>query len=140
MKADDFKRFTESLTRWAKNQPDISGLLLVGSYARGEAVTGSDIDLILFTSKVQSWLDRIEWLNEFGNVEKVEFEDWVGVKTQRAFFIDSFEVEFNFAYPSWASVDPIEQETYRIIAQGARVLFDPQGYLKRLIEALDRGA
>lgn len=39
--------FLQSVIEWAKNEPDLMALALVGSYARGEASPESDVDLIL---------------------------------------------------------------------------------------------
>jgi uncharacterized protein len=127
-------KLIEQVRHWAPKQLGIIGVLLVGSYGRNAARVDSDVDLILFTNDLEPWLTHTEWLCDFGTLERVEFEDWVGVKTQRAHFKDGFEVEFNFATPEWASIDPIEPGTFRVVSDGAQAIFDPEGFLERLIE------
>ncbi|MBE9479394.1 MAG: nucleotidyltransferase domain-containing protein, partial [Chloroflexi bacterium] len=41
------RAFLQSVIEWAKNEPDLIALALVGSHARGEASPESDVDLIL---------------------------------------------------------------------------------------------
>jgi Nucleotidyltransferase domain len=40
----------ERATAWARRRPDIRGLALVGSWARGSARTDSDVDLVVLTT------------------------------------------------------------------------------------------
>jgi len=125
------------VTNWARTQPGISGLLLAGSYVHGTARPDSDIDLVLLAPDSSPWLERREWLNQFGDVERINLEDWVGVKTQRAFFAGSLELEFNFAPLSLASTNPVDPSTFRVVADGVKILLDPEGALNRLVEAVE---
>lgn len=67
----------------------------------------------------------------------MEFEDWGGVKTQRAFFRDGLEAELNFATPSWANTNPLDKGTLRVVMGGAKILFDRAGMLELLLQAVD---
>jgi uncharacterized protein len=61
------KRIIQIITDWAKAQPTIQGVALVGSHARGSAGPGSDVDLVLIATDPRvfraetAWLDAIDW-------------------------------------------------------------------------------
>jgi uncharacterized protein len=126
----------DQVVKWAQRQPDVSGVLLVGSYATGNSRPQSDVDLMVLSSNIQDWLTNTDWLNEFGKIENIEREDWGMVKTLRTFYLDGLEVEFNIAPMSWASIDPIDPGTFRVVFDGVKVLFDPTGELGRLVAAV----
>jgi Nucleotidyltransferase domain len=44
------ERLLERAVAWARRQPDIRGLALVGSWARGNARADSDVDLVVLTT------------------------------------------------------------------------------------------
>jgi predicted nucleotidyltransferase len=125
------------ITEWAANQLDIQGVLLVGSYAQGTANSGSDIDLQFITSDISKWFVNFNWVEEIGKAKKIFTEDWGAVKTVRVFFEAGPEVEFNFAELTWASINPVDPGTKRVISDGAKILYDPNLILKTLIDVID---
>lgn len=130
-------KFISEVAEWAQGHAKILGALLVGSYAHGKARLDSDIDIMLFVSDIGPWLQNSEeWLKLFDKVNNVRLEDWGAVKTLRAFYENGVEVEFNFTTLDWASIDPIEPNTFRVISDGAKVLYDPQGILTNLLTAV----
>lgn len=126
--------FIKQVTKWAEKHPDISGALLVGSFARGNAQPESDIDICLLTSKTDQFIKDDTWLQAFGVPKKIDHEDWGAVKTLRTFFTDGVEVEFNFADSSWASTNPIDSGTFKVVSDGSRILYDPSGILAKLLK------
>ena len=46
------------------------------------------------------------------------------------------EVELTFAKCSWASTDPIDEGTRRVVGDGFLIVFDKDGSLHRLIAAV----
>jgi hypothetical protein len=70
-----------------------------------------------------------------GDVDEFKAEDWGKVTTLRAFYQGGLEVEYNFSAPDWADV-PVDAGTRRVVSDGMRILFDLQGILKRLQEAV----
>jgi len=58
--------FLKSLVEWAKNEPDLLALALVGSHARGEASPQSDVDLILLLRNPKEYRKDRNWISEFG--------------------------------------------------------------------------
>ena len=123
--------FFEQLISWAASQSDIKGIALVGSYARGTAGPGSDLDLIVLTSDPRRYLQDRSWLLQFGPVVRTQNETWGRVDTVRSTYEPGLEVEYNFAPLEWADV-PVDSGTRRVVKEGFRVLFDPEGMLEAL--------
>jgi predicted nucleotidyltransferase len=128
-------KFISEVTEWVQGHSKILGALLVGSYAHNKARLDSDIDIMVFVTDIAPWLQNSEeWLKVFGKVE-----DWGVVKTLRAFYEEGVEVEFNFTTLDWATIDPIEPNTFRVISDGAKVLYDPLGILTNLLSVVSSG-
>jgi uncharacterized protein len=47
-------------------------------------------------------------------------------------------LELSFAGPSWASLDPIEPGTLRIVEEGCRILIDKSGALADLVASVGK--
>ena len=127
--------FLEKFTCWAKEQSDIEGAALIGSYAGGAVNETSDVDLLILTSNASRYLDNKEWLSVFGEIARSQNETWGVVETVRAFYRTGLEIEYNFAAPSWAAI-PIDAGTRRVINDGIQVVFDPKRKFDALKKAL----
>lgn len=142
--ADNRDRALEILaivTDWAKSHEDIRGIALVGSHARGAARPDSDIDVVMLSKDPKSfrdaaWLTSVEWSRAGVHVTTWADEEYGAVWSRRAWFEAECEVEFAFACLSWADVSPVDHGTARVMADGCRILYDPDGLLKRLILAV----
>lgn len=62
----------------------------------------------------------------------VRAEDWGPLTERRVVLRSGLEVEFGFVSPSWASVDPVDPGTARVVGDGWSPLVDPDGTLARL--------
>ncbi len=113
---------------WAEQQQDISGVLLVGSYARGTARADSDVDLVILTVKPERYLNAIAFAERFGSVSKWEKEDWGRVTSLRLWYEDGLEVEYGITRPDWVA-QPLDPGTFRVVSDGARIVFDRDGSL-----------
>jgi hypothetical protein len=130
--------FLKAFDCWARAQIDIAGVVLVGSHARDTAHEESDVDLIILTSEVDKYLQDQLWLSQFGVVQECEIENWGQVTSLRVFYKDRTEVEYNFSTPDWASV-PVDAGTYHVVADGMKIIHDPQRILKVLQETVSSG-
>jgi predicted nucleotidyltransferase len=117
---------------WAAHRPDIAGILLVGSYARGTPRTDSDVDLVILTAEPERYLDSISFARNFGLVVKWEKEDWGRVTSLRVWYQDGLEVEYGIARPDWAS-QPLDAGTRRVVSDGVQIIFDRDGSLNWLL-------
>lgn len=141
---DDRDRMFEILqivTDWAKSQEDVRGVALVGSHARDAARPGSDVDFVFLSKNPDRfrdarWLASVEWSRAGVDLTKWTDEEYGAVWCRRAWFKPEVEVEFAFASLSWAEASPVDQGTVRVVSDGCRILYDPDGLLKRLTLAV----
>lgn len=112
-------------------QKDVSGVCIVGSYARGGQQPGSDIDAVVFCSDPDKYISNRSWMNVFGSASDVQYEQWGPVQTLRAFLESGLEIEFNFSTLSWANI-PVDPGTYRVVSEGFEIHYDPSGQLLKL--------
>jgi hypothetical protein len=145
----------DELAGWARRRADVLALALVGSWARGAARPDSDIDLVILTERPRYFRENTDWLAEIGwNSLGLRVAGWddadYGDLWSRHVRLDSRgspglpppvpTVEFGFALPAWASVEPVDAGTFQVIHDGCRILFDPRGLLARLAQAVQAGA
>jgi Nucleotidyltransferase domain len=126
----DFEDVVHLVTAWATSRPDVTGLLLVGSYARGAARPDSDVDLVVLMSIPDpSCADELE----LGTL--IRTETWGPIQERRFRTPTGLEVECGIGPSSWAATNPIDPGTHRVITDGARILHDPKGILDELVKA-----
>jgi uncharacterized protein len=130
----EVEELVNRVTRWAALRPDVAGLLLVGSYARDAARPDSDIDLVLLTTDEASYADN-SWAPELDLGELVRVQSWGAVLERRFRTPSGLEVEINIGSPLWAATDPVDSGTRRVVTDGVRPLYDPNGVLADLIDA-----
>ena len=121
--------FLDEVKAWAAAQPDVVGVALVGSHARGAATPESDVDVMILTTNVGRHFQSEAWASLFGQVESAAVEHWGVVRTLRCFYEGGLELEFNFASPGWADV-PVASGTRRVVSDGMQILLDPRGILE----------
>ena len=128
----------ELIRAWARRHDAVHGLALVGSHARGEAEPNSDVDFMLLVGdpgafKVDgAWLGAISWASLGSRIACVEDEEYGAVWSRRVWLHPRGEIEFTFARPSWAALEPIDPGTRHVIMHGCSILHDPTGALARL--------
>ena len=123
MNLQTVETFLHDFTAWAKTQPDIQAVALVGSYARGVAKPTSDVDLVILAHKPGRLLYDRDWIALFGEVDRQQTEDYGKVTSIRAWYADGREVEYGITDETWAAA-PLDDGTRRVIADGMRVLFE----------------
>lgn len=121
---------------WASEQPGVRAVLVVGSQARTTtpADEWSDLDLVLFVTNPEEFLESGDWVDYFGTVVLTMVQSTaLGVgKERRALYSDGRDVDFS-VFPAVA-LDLIAQfpEALRVLARGCEVLLDKDGLLARL--------
>ena len=127
--------FLGDVTTWADEHPDVVGLALVGSHARGAGRRDSDVDLVVLCVNANSLVEHNDWIARFGEVRNVGIEDYGAVRSLRAFYQNGLELEFGIADPAWARV-PLDSGTRQVISDGIRILYDPNALLSEATNAI----
>ena len=123
----------KAVTSWAGDQPDIVSVALVGSHARGEAFSDSDVDLVIQCTRPSRYLQEPSWISEFGVAQSVSIEDWGLVKSVRVFYTDGPEVEYGITSSAWLTL-PLDEGTIKVLRDGVIVLLDRDGSLARAVD------
>ena len=131
------REFIGEFTRWASAREDVSGVILVGSHARGEAAPDSDIDLVVLTSMPEFYLSCTSWTSIFGDIHSCSVEDWGEVQSVRVFYRSGLEVEAGITLPSWLG-PPIPATTLRVLQRGMQLLFHRKDDMLSLLEPFSR--
>lgn len=127
--------FLDAFGDWARSQPQIAAVALVGSYARGAAQEDSDVDLVILTPVIDRYLRDRSWLSLFGQVREWRDEDYGRVTSIRCYYESGLEVEYGFSTADWAA-PPIDTGTLSVVSQGIKLLHDPHGIIARMQEEL----
>jgi predicted nucleotidyltransferase len=125
---EHIQNFISNVTRWASTQSDIKAIALVGSYARDAVTEDSDIDFVMLVDHPGRYLEDIEWLRQFGSVERQQVEYYGLVTSLRVWYADGREVEYGITTRHWAAV-PLDEGTQQVINDGMKVLFEREALL-----------
>lgn len=124
------QQLLRDLREWARSEPRIAAVALVGSHARGEARPDSDVDLVLLCAQAEALLRERDWPARFGTVRSAAREDWGRVTSLRVVYTSGLEVEFGIAAPDWATCP--DTGTRRVVGGGLVVVWDPNGLFSAL--------
>jgi hypothetical protein len=131
--------FLREVARWASGRNDILAVALVGSWARGTAHAGSDVDLMLLAlnptwfRRNDGWLAEIDWCRVGSTAHIWRDADYGVVWSRHLLLNDGTEIEFGFGAPSWAAVNPVDPGTRQVVAGGCRPVHDPEGLIRELV-------
>ena len=138
------QKILSAVVKWAKTQESVRGVAVVGSWARDAARADSDLDLVFLATDpnrfrgLAAWLEEMDWQGIGETVSDYDDEQYGALWSRRVRLEDGFEVEFGFAPCSWASFDPIDSGTRRVVEDGCQILYDPEERLARLCAAVAR--
>jgi len=120
--------FIEDFMRWATKRKDIRAAALVGSYAREEMETDSDIDLVIITESPQKYINNTEWIRVFGKSIAQKVEEYGKLTSLRVWYESGLEIEYGFTSREWIQ-NPLDRGTKEVIEDGLRVLFEKEKLL-----------
>ncbi len=106
---------------------------LVGSRARGDARSDSDVDFVIQCVRPARYLEEQTWLSRFGVAQSVSIEDWGIVQSLRVFYADGPEVEYGITSSEWVTF-PLDEGTIKVLKDGVVVLLDRDGNLTRAVD------
>ena len=136
----EVKRIIATIKAWAKQQPKIIAVTLVGSWAKNQAHENSDIDLVFLTPHLELffhdtvWFYSIPWHDLNLNVDRYYDRTYGVVKSRHLCFDRGHRIEFSFGYPNWANTDPIDSGTLAVVRSGMEIIYDPDRLLMALKE------
>ena len=110
-------------------------LALVGSRARGDAHSDSDVDFVIVCARPELYLQELTWISRFGVAQTVSVEDWGNVQSVRVFYADGPEAEYGITSPDWMTL-PLDEGTVTVLHDGVTVLLDRDGGLTRAVESV----
>ena len=122
------ERLLRQVVAWAAEQDEVQAVVLVGSYARGDARADSDVDLVLLVEDPRPFIEDHRWPARFAAVERLKTENWGEVCSVRVWHSGGPEIEFAVASPDWAR-RPLDEGTARVLQNGFRPLYDPRQLL-----------
>jgi predicted nucleotidyltransferase len=134
MTREEADQFLERIAAWAEKEPLVTGLLLVGSFARGDFRNSSDLDVVVLTKRPARFLEDCKWVQSFGSVGKIQQETWGIMTSLRVHYDSGAEIEFGIVPSTWASVDAMDPGTLKVVRNGARIVWDPHEDLKQLLK------
>ncbi len=121
---------------WARQQPDVSALALVGSYAYGRPRMGSDVDLVLLTRALGKHARGLDWAVGLDpRARLIRDQTWGPLHERRVRLRSGLQVELGVVTPAWASL-PLDPGTARVLRDGCRILHDLEGLLGEALAAL----
>ena len=134
----EYEAILAAVREWASQQPDVKGVAVVGSWARGVVRMDSDIDLVVLTDRRQRYLEDRDWIEQAcgQQAELVRTQDWGALSERRVRIASGLEIEFGFASPSWAATDPIDPGTVEVVRRGCAPILDESALFARLIDAV----
>lgn len=115
------EEYISNIIRWGRDHHRIKAILLVGSYARNEQRTDSDIDLVVITDDKNRLL-QCDWIDTFGDVASYRIEEYGACTSIRVFYKESFEVEYGIVDTSWLS-NPLDDGTIHVLSDGYKLLY-----------------
>lgn len=119
-------KFLIVLLKWAWYLYEVRALILVGSFARGEARPDSDIDIRLIVSDPDTYTHDFLWLRSLGSVTEVAVRRYGRVTSLEVVFVDLPRIEFGISDTGWA-LAPNDSGAIRSAREGMLVLMDRDG-------------
>lgn len=128
-----------AVAHWSLKREDIRALALVGSWARGDARQGSDVDLVLLSDRADEYRHRQEWIAEIEfesagyRVASSEDATYGVVWSCHIALVPNGAAELTFAPCSWARADIVDAGTRRVVKDAFRIIVDKGGMLANLV-------
>ena len=117
---------------WAAVRADVAAFGVVGSYARRRPGMGSDVDLVLLSSRPELYGAWTGDDSPLAPAQLIRHQQWGPVTEWRFRRPSGLHVELNVASPSWAEVSPVDPGTARVVRDGLQIVHDPAALLARV--------
>lgn len=135
----DVRRLLDDLVAWARARDDVHAVVLVGSWARGEATAASDVDVVVLSTRWGELAADPSWFVGLRpGSELVRAAAWGPLLERRFRTPSGLVVELGLAAPGWAGT-PLDPGTHRVLRDGHRILHDPHGTMAQLSGGVSGG-
>ncbi len=115
----------EKFKEWSEQQTHIKGVAVVGSFARGDFHSNSDVDLTIISTNKELTLDIIKNEFNFGNIESSSLEEWGILTSIRIFYGNGLEVEYGVVTDQWVK-EPLDEGTKNVVKNGFKVVTEKE--------------
>ena len=114
-----------------KSIKSIECIILVGSYARNEQRSDSDIDLVLISDEKEELLTNAGWTRVFGNpITPINYE-YYGEITSLRLYTELNEYEIGVGTMKWIEL-PLDFGTRKTLEDGYIVLYEKDNVLRHI--------
>lgn len=115
----------ENFKEWSERQSHIKGVAVVGSIARGDFHSKSDVDLTIISTNKDFTLESIKHDFNFGNSKSNAHEDWGILTSLRIFYDNGLEVEYGVTTDQWVK-EPLDEGTKNVVKNGFKVITEKE--------------
>jgi predicted nucleotidyltransferase len=115
----------ENFKEWSQQQTHIKGVAIVGSFARGDFHSNSDVDLTIISTNKNLTLEIIKNDFSFGNIESSTLEEWGILTSLRIFYDNGLEVEYGVVTDQWVK-EPLDEGTKNVVKNGFKVVTEKE--------------
>ncbi|MFP5115950.1 nucleotidyltransferase domain-containing protein [Bacillaceae bacterium C204] len=115
----------ENFKEWSEQQKNIKGVAVVGSFARGDFHSNSDVDLTIISTNKDHTLEIIKNEFNFGNIESSTLEEWGILTSLRIFYGYGLEVEFGVVTDQWVK-EPLDEGTKNVVINGFKIVTEKE--------------
>ncbi|MFD1927496.1 nucleotidyltransferase domain-containing protein [Sporosarcina siberiensis] len=121
---------------WSNKQDHINGVGILGSFARGDFHSKSDVDLTIISTNKD--LTVITLQNEFenGTIKSVTQEEWGIVTFLRIIYDNELEVEYGVVTDKWV-IEPLDERTKSVVTKGFKVLVEKDETFSSVVNFLN---
>jgi hypothetical protein len=134
--ADELDAFLAHVAEWAQAQADLVAVALVGSRTCQTSGPESDADLVFLSRDPGRYVRREDWAQELGACAVQATAHRGALIEQRLRMASGLQLDVAIGGAMWASSDPLDPGTARVVREGCRIVHDPEGILARLQAAV----
>lgn len=116
---------------WSEQESHIKGVAVVGSFARGDFHSNSDVDLTIISTNKDLTLEVIKNDFNFGDIESFTLEEWGILTSLRIFYDNGLEVEYGVVTDQWVN-EPLDEGTKNVVKNGFKVITEKENIFYRV--------
>ena len=116
----------QEFKKWSDYQNQIKGVAIVGSFARGDFHSKSDVDLVIISTNKEVTIQDILSEFKYDVVNRHQLEQWGPFLTSlRIFYDNEIEVEYGVTTNVWVK-EPLDKGTKEVVSNGFKILLDKE--------------